>query len=68
MDQYQSYTRTNSGDRADLACPAWEAEILAGSIPASQALADRLIAARYAGMRVHSFAAGAGVDDLNLVM
>ena len=42
--------------------------MLAGGIPASQALADRLIAAGYAGMRVRSFAAGAGVDDLNLVM
>ena len=51
-----------------LDCPAWEAEMLAGGIPASQALADRLIAARYVGMRVRSFAAGAGVDDLNLVM
>ena len=51
-----------------LACPAWEAEMLAGSILASQALADRLIAAGYVGMRVRSFAAGAGVDDLNLVM
>ena len=51
-----------------LACLAWEAEMLAGSIPASQALADRLIAAGYAGVRVRSFAAGAGVDDLNLVM
>ena len=51
-----------------LACPAWEAEMLAGSIPASQALAECLIAAGYVGMRVHSFAAGAGADDLNLVM
>ena len=51
-----------------LVCLAWEAEMLAGSIPASQALADRLIAAGYAGMRVRSFAAGAGVDDVNLVM
>ena len=49
-------------------CPAWEAEMLAGGVPASQAVAERLIAAGYAGMRVHSFAAGAGVDDLNLVM
>ena len=51
-----------------LDCPAWEAEMLAGGIPASQALADRLIAARYVGMRVRSFAAGAGADDFNLVM
>ena len=42
--------------------------MLAGSIPASQALADRLIAAGYARMRVRSFAARAGGDDLNLVM
>ena len=53
---------------SDLACPAWEAEMLAGSFPASQALADRLVAAGYAGMRVHSLAAGAGVDDPDLVM
>ena len=51
-----------------LACPAWEAEMLAGGIPASQALADRLIAAGYAGMRVRSFVVGAGVDDVNLVI
>ena len=42
--------------------------MLEGGAPASQAVAERLIAAGYAGMRVHSFAAGAGVDDLNLVM
>ena len=53
---------------SDVACPAWEAEMLAGGIPASQALADRLIAAGCTGMRVRSFAAGAGIDDVNLVM
>ena len=53
---------------SDLACPAWEAEMLDGAIPASQVLADRLIAAGYAGMRVRSFAAGTGTGDLNLVM
>ena len=51
-----------------LHCPAWEADMLAGGIPASQALADRLIAAGYVGMRVRSFATGASADDLNLVM
>ena len=55
-------------DDPDLACPTWEAQMLAGSVPASQALADRLIAAGYAGMRVRSFAAGSGANDLNLVM
>lgn len=53
---------------ADLVCAAWEAEMLAGRIPASQALADRLIAAGYVGMRIRSFAVGAGADDINLVM
>ena len=42
--------------------------MLAGIVPAPQRLADRLIAAGYAGMRVQSFAAGAGTDDLNLVL
>ena len=53
---------------SDLLCPTWEAEALAGAVPASQALADRLIAAGYAGMRVRSFAPGASTTDLNLVM
>ena len=44
----------------ELSCPTWEAEMLAGEFPASQALADRLIAEGYAGMRVRSFAAGTG--------
>ena len=38
-----------------------------GIIPASQSLADRLIAAGYVGLRVQSFAPSAGTDDLNLV-
>ena len=49
-------------------CPAWEADMQAGWIPASQALADRLIAAGYVGMRVRSFAIGTDADDVNLVM
>ncbi len=53
---------------ADLACPAWEAEMRIGAVPASQALADRLIAAGYAGMEVRSYAAGASPEDLNLVL
>ena len=52
----------------DLVCPSWEADMLAGTVPASQALADRLIAAGHVGMRVRSFAIGAGADDINLVM
>ena len=52
----------------DLDCPTWEADMLAAAVPASQALADRLIAAGYVGMRVRSFAIGAGADDVNLVI
>ena len=53
---------------SDLACSTWEAEMLAGKIPSSQALADRLIAAGYAGMRVRSFATGTDAEDVNLVL
>ena len=42
--------------------------MLAGGIPASQVLADRLIAAGHAGMLVRSFVTGTSVDDINLVM
>ena len=42
--------------------------MLAGSVSASQAVADRLIAAGYAGMRVRSFAVGASSENINLVM
>ncbi len=52
----------------DLTCPNWEMEMCSGLISASQALADRLLAAEFTGMRVRSFAAGAGPDDLNLVL
>ena len=52
----------------ELLCPNWEAEMLKGKVPPSQALADRLIALGYAGMRIQSFAAGAGPDDVNLVL
>ena len=55
-------------NESDLSCAAWEAEMLAGAVPASQALADRLIAAGYAGMRVRSFAVGTAADDINLVL
>ena len=52
---------------ADLRCPNWEREMLDRRIPASQALADRLIAAGIAGMLVSSFARGARPDDVSLV-
>ena len=42
--------------------------MLDGSVPPSQALADRLISASHVGMLVPSFAVGAGPEDLNLVI
>ena len=42
--------------------------MLEGRVPASQALADRLIEAGYVGILVRSFAAGTGVDGFNLVL
>lgn len=56
-------------ESGELSCPHWEAQmLLAGEIPASQALADRLIREGFVGMRVQSFAAGADRHDVNLVM
>ncbi len=42
--------------------------MLAGCVPVTQALADRLIAAGYAGIQVRSHATGAGLADLKLVL
>ena len=53
---------------SDIVCPCWEADMLAGAVPASQALADRLVAAGYAALLVRSFAVGAAAGDVNLVM
>ena len=53
---------------ADVGCPGWEWDMHGGSVPASQALADRLITAGYVGMRVRSFAPGSDAQDLNLVL
>jgi len=39
-----------------------------GSVPASQQLAEKLIATGFAGMRFRSFVADSGSDDLNLVL
>jgi len=52
---------------SELDCKNWRAEMLAGAIPASQSLAERLIKTGYVGMIVKSFANGAGLDDFNLV-
>ncbi|MDE0447543.1 MAG: RES domain-containing protein [Spirochaetaceae bacterium] len=52
---------------SDLHCPTWRTVMYGGKVPPSQAVADRLIAAGYAGMQVRGFAAGAGRNDINLV-
>lgn len=52
---------------SDLADPGWERAMLEKRVPASQAFADRLIAAGFAGMLVPSFARGAEPRDMNLV-
>ena len=55
-------------NESELACPTWESEMLEGAVPSSQALADRLISADYAGMLVRSFAPGTSDDEFNLVL
>ena len=52
----------------ELECPSWNEQMLDGKIPASQQLADRLLACDYAGILVRSFARGAGPNDMNLVL
>ena len=64
----EDHCRALGVNDSDLGCPTWEADMLAGAIPASHALADRLIAAGYAAMRVRSFAVGASTGDVNLVV
>jgi len=52
----------------ELECPSWNQEMLDGRVPASQALADRLIAKGYFGMMVRSFAQGVDPEEMNLVL
>lgn len=58
----------HSVSQAEIECPAWRHEQFSGRMPASQALADRLMAAGFAGMRFGSYALGAGGSDVNLVL
>ncbi|MDE2927921.1 MAG: RES domain-containing protein [Acidobacteriota bacterium] len=55
-------------DDHELDCRSWAAQMLDGSVPASQALADRLVSDGYVGMLVRSFAVAAGPGDINLVV
>ena len=53
---------------SELSCPFWEEDMREKKISDSQALANRLIAAGYAGMRVRSYVKGAPSDHVNLVL
>lgn len=52
----------------DLAADDWRLRMLAKGKAPTQALAERLKSAGFAGLRVRSFAKGATPDDLNLVL
>ena len=62
-----SQRRAHGVTNDELHCPDWERTMYAGGVAPSQALADRLIAAGYVGMRVPSFVPGARADDVNPV-
>lgn len=58
----------HSVGQEELDCPTWRNDMFLGRVPASQALADRLIDAGFAGMRFRSYALGPGGQDINLVL
>jgi RES domain-containing protein len=51
-----------------LAAPSWRDEAKANGKSRTQSFAQRLMAKGYRGLLVRSFAAGAGANDLNLVL
>lgn len=55
-------------DPALLAAASWRDEMKASGEARTQAFARRLVASGHHGLLVRSFAAGAGPDDLNLVL
>jgi len=55
-------------DPAPLAAPTWREEMKVSGEAKTQSYARRLLAGGYHGLLVRSFAAGAGPDDLNLVL
>jgi RES domain-containing protein len=52
---------------ADLECPDWRGEMLAGETPRSHRFAQRLVATGRSGLIVRSFASGAPANAFNLV-
>ena len=61
LDEERQQTRDMKD--SDLACPAWEAKILAKQVLASHLLAGPLIAAGYAGLLVRIFSVGTSADQ-----
>lgn len=55
-------------DAAGLAAADWRLSMLNGQLAATQAFAERLIAAGFAGLLVPRFARGAAANALNLVL
>lgn len=53
---------------AELAAEHWRIRMRDEGKAPTQSFAEHLIAAGYAGLRVRSFARGAGAEDLNLVL
>lgn len=53
---------------SELRCPDWDREMNEGRVPASQRVADRLMAAGYSGMLAPAFCRGAAPDERNLVL
>lgn len=53
---------------SELSCPSWEADMREKKISDSQALANRLIAAGFTGMRVRSYVRNVPPDHVNLVL
>ena len=52
----------------ELDCPTWKEDMLERGLSDSQALANRLIDAGFAGMRVRSYIRNATPDHINLVL
>ena len=52
----------------ELDCPTWKEDMLERGLSDSQALANRLIDAGFAGMRVRSYVPNATSDHVNLVL
>ena len=63
-DSLGSYGMTS----ADLAADDWRIRMQREGKAPTQILAERLIADGYAGLRVRSFATGATIEDLNVVL